>query len=85
MARYYLRGRKIRRIIQSTLNTSKTVEQPENKEPEDQQTVEKNLEPHQSPKSTNTIRFPTTDKPQNEPGPDPEDNHMPNPQYGHGQ
>ena len=73
------------KIIQSTLNTSKTIEQPENEEPEDQQTVKKNPEPHQSPKSTNTICFPTTDKPQNKPGPDPEYNHMPNPQYGCGQ
>ena len=47
---------------------------------------EKQPEPHQSPKSTNTIIFPTSKEPQNDLDPEPQDNsQLSDQQYGHGQ
>jgi hypothetical protein len=61
------------KIIQAPQNEVKNIESSENKEPEDQQPQEKNLEPHKSPKSTNSIVFPSTDKPLIKPDPKPQE------------
>ena len=55
------------KVIQSSQNNAGDIEKPENQEPEDQQSQEKATDTHQSPKTTNTIQFTSTDKSQVQP------------------
>jgi Reverse transcriptase (RNA-dependent DNA polymerase) len=71
------------KIIQSTLNNIKTVNQSENRDSENQQSQEKDSEPHQSTKSTSTVRFLSSDDPQPDPDLEPQESN--NQQYSCGQ
>ena len=74
------------KVIQNPKNNITNFDQPANKDSEDQQAPEKEPEPHQSPKSTNTVRFPMSEELQNDPDAEPQDTSQPlNQQYGHGQ
>jgi hypothetical protein len=72
------------KIIQAPQNKVKDIKSPENKEPEDQTHQGKDPQPHKSLKSTNSIMFPSTDKPLIEPDPQ-ETTDTTTRQYGHGQ
>ena len=74
------------KVIQNPQNNATNIEQLANEDSEDQQAPEKESEPHQSPKSTNSICFPMSEEPQNDPDPEPQDTSQPlNQQYGCGQ
>jgi hypothetical protein len=84
MARHSLRRRRTKSFIPPQ-NEVKDIESPENKESEDQQHQNKNPEPYKSPKSTNSIMFPSTDEPMIKPDPEPQETTEPSTnQYSHG-
>ena len=86
MVRYWLSEGEEEKIIQNPQNNATNIKQPANKDSEDQQAPEKESEPHQSPKPTNSICFPRSEEPQNDPDLKPQDTSQPlNQQYGHGQ
>jgi hypothetical protein len=62
------------KVIRNPQNNVKNIKKPENDDPKTQQTQEKDLELHQSPKTTNSVLFPMSDNPQNQPELEPEDN-----------
>jgi hypothetical protein len=75
------------KTIQSPQNNAEDVDKPENEDSESQELQKKTTEPHQSPKTTNTIQFPSTDKFQPEPQPEVEpcnNEQSSAQQYGHG-
>src|ERR1700678_1727278 len=74
------------KVIQAPQNDVKHDEEPENTEPGDHQPKDVPPEPHQSPKSKNTILFPSNNEP--EPQPDseqPDDTQTSSQQFGRGQ
>jgi hypothetical protein len=74
------------KVIQVLQNNDEDLEKPKDEEPEDQQTLEEESQPHQSPQDSNSILFPSTDEPQ--PKPDskqPDDNPSLSQQYSCGQ
>ena len=71
------------KVIQNPQNDVKVVKEPENNDSEDHLNQFKEPEAHQSPTSTNTVCFLTSDEPQNPSEPEPEDSSQSsNQQYG---